>query len=225
MPFHKSYPNLSEIIFWQDIWFFLQRFGIKPLPLEYKSCSDISKMDNYYIVDINGFAKQKINSFQDALEVITTLINYLKTKKEYKILGEWNFFGKPEDKEKYTKYLYSLIWQNQDSEDLTKLHNYQQILLNPLLMMQHSLEVPFYVPTPSEFFDKSANDLLQKIESTLTTLQYNPYLSQGYSGTFEWQIQINNFKISGYISKEKNNLTHTIHFTPEFGNYLTEHLK
>lgn len=182
---------------------------------------DIEIQPKYIIASQKHFAtKQIISSLEEGFDFITSLISKLNstlkitTSEEIILQGEWNYLGQNHEREAYLQTIKDLFWIHQDKEELQNHSKFQEMMEHPWKLVTYGTDFDFALPNPSDYFEESTIQFVEKILHRLSNWEINPFLITNSESNFHWNIKLNHQTlIEGNITKsEEGELIHITQF-------------
>ena len=210
MSAHKPKFNLEKVYLWQTIWSVFTNTGFSIALTEWLEQVEIkTQLSRYFTPQTpNGQALATETSFNNCLLWIQKLLQELK-KSNYKLVPEWNYLGKTEEKNRYLNYVNQIFWQYQTDWLEHATTNLADLLENSwrLLELNHGLPIS---PAISFLSDKSQT-FLKQITNQLTQWEFNNYLINDAEGNFHWRIEIDKqIRLLGWVFWQDGKFIHKI---------------
>ncbi len=222
MPAHRKHfeDNARFQAIQRTLQFFINHNFVLFLENQYAT-KDISDLPKYIIAKQDKFTTlQTINNLEEGFDFITTLLSKLNstlklsTTETVKLQGEWNYLGQTQEREEYIQKINDLFWVHQDNENIQNHPKFQEMMESPWKLITHSTDFGFSLPNPSDSFEDSTIQFVEKIMLKLNNWEINPFLITNETSNFHWNIQLNNQSlIEGTFTKsDDGELIHETNF-------------
>jgi hypothetical protein len=182
------------------------------------SIINMSDMHKCIFVSHEPYTVEQYNEIPPALAtprmLYDALQNYYQSQSQsYNKNIEWNYLGKPDEKDAYFQYLQDEFWRHQDLFETLQVPITPTFIEKSWQILHYSDKFLQPLKTPDQCMSTTTQQFLSQLITLLPNWDLNPYLVHNNIGTLHWQIPyINDSFITGFIFKESDKLVQHISF-------------